>query len=815
MSVVFNGSNSYFAVPTGSHLTFGNQWSISCWAKFNGTGDIGNPIHQHWLFQRSGISFTGSSSCSIRFLESTNQFTALFTDSNNVSADCAFITGEVANSGWYHFVLLRQRNDKNNRAVTRLYVNNVLCDTDDTHDAQTGMIFNSPLFFGRRGDTTTSTVLSGQLAEWAKFDRCLSKTEITQLYNKHNPKLLSNGIPTLYFPMKNHYNDVISNIQAIGITNTAFSNDHPFTGNIYHPITTQQNTLPQLDGRVGRLEVDIQDLIAIVDTTNQSYLTGVNDIILSGIPSTGADVTLQLQNFFTNVQNNDNVRINPGIYRLSGTINIYGKHNVNIDARGATFIEINRLPSGTFWFDRCTGIIWNGGYITGADTLSYLLGIASGVEISGNGIEDLAPGIDNTNSSRKVLGQGFNLQFCKRMSFSDIRITNKYRGVCDYMSQDLTFNNLHHIGVQTGNLDNQDERKLLGTGTVDFGQYFKEGNRNSYTFHLGRTIRALFHNCRAEQCGGLMTLGTISLGAGPEGSLVGKDIVVNDCFAKNIYDNGLYSSSVDRVTVNSLRVVNDSGLPHSSIVGMKGRGEYVRFTNCYVEHVNNGYGIEGQGSVADYWTNFGGTGWSSQGCAITNCVGVDCVSNGIYLDRNNTIFPRDMLIQGNYFFNCGAGPSGRVPTGFLTSEAGDIHAVILCNDGYRAKIIDNVIENTGTFASDFGIFVGNKFVNNNYFITGAEIVNNKLLGQKVGIYLKNADYARVRNNYGEKIGAYNTHYIVESGVPTLIQTYNVKNSIFVDNIVAPTGHAYVLRTKPTGLWENNIVRDNLGEVQIN
>jgi hypothetical protein len=35
------------------------------------------------------------------------------------------------------------------------------------------------------------------------------------------------------------------------------------------------------------------------------------------------------------------------------------------------------------------------------------------------------------------------------------------------------------------------------------------------------------------------------------------------------------------------------------------------------------------------------------------------------------------------------------------------------------------------------------------------------------------------------------------------------------NIVAPTGHAYVLRTKPTGLWENNIVRDNLGEVQIN
>lgn len=319
-----------------------------------------------------------------------------------------------------------------------------------------------------------------------------------------------------------------------------------------------------------------------------------------------------------------------------------------------------------------------------------------------------------------------------------------------------------------------------------------------------------------EGCGGMITAGTLSLGAkaGAPNSYT-MNLIVDTCQAHNVYDNGIYLSSMHQADINNVRVVNDTGMPHSSIVGMKGRGSFIRFNKCYVEHTNNGYGVEGFGSISDYWNGFVSEGWSSQGCSITNCVGVDCVANGIYLDRNNTIFPRDTLIADNYFFDCGMGPSGRVPTGFLTNELGDMHAVILANDGMRVKIINNTIENSGSFGSDHGIFVGRKYLSNTVQLSGVEIRGNVLLGQKIGIYIKDADYATVSNNYGERIGAYNFHHISESGVPTLIQGLNVRNSRFLDNTLAPSGHAYVLRTKPTGLWENNIVRDNIGEVQIN
>lgn len=548
----------------------------------------------------------------------------------------------------------------------------------------------------------------------------------------------------------------------------------------------------------------------------QSYLTGVNDTVLSGIPSTGSDVTTLFKNFFNNIRNDSFVRISPGTYRVSDTVTAYGKNNVFIDARGCTFIEMNRLPSGTFWFDRCTGVTWQGGYITGADTMSYVLGIASGCERSGTNIESLAPGSDNGTSTRRVLGQAFNFNICREMTWSDFKVVGKYRILTDYYGQHIRLSDFYHRAVYTGSMDQQDRNPLLGTGVVTFGSWYKEAHRNTYSITIGRTYQLNLSNGITENCGGMIVAGTPSLGAGGAGNTNPANINIMYCQGNNVYDNGIYLSTCTRAEIIGCRIINDASLPHSATVGMKVRGPFVRFVDCYVEHTNNGYGFEGFGSTADYWTNFSTTGWTSQGSALLNSTAVDVCRHGVYLDRNNDIYTRDVTIQGNYFYECGSSVSGRVPTGYSPSAADAVanYAVISAEDGYRTRIIDNTIENSGSFAADYGIYAGNFYISNNY-LTGIVIRGNKLLGQKIGIYLKNATYANVSDNYGERIGFNNYHHIKESGTPALIQTYNVRNSKFTNNMVVPTGQGYVLRTKPTGLWENNIVQDNIGEVQIN
>lgn len=541
----------------------------------------------------------------------------------------------------------------------------------------------------------------------------------------------------------------------------------------------------------------------------RSYLSGVRDLAYEGVVTNGQDITASLQNFILSAPSNINIRIPAGNYTVSNTIQIDGKHGWNIDARQANFYEANRLPSGIFRFYGCSELTWDGGYFSGADTLSYILGIASGIELSGRGMEDLNP---NDASVRYILGQVFDTHICTGINISNVRVTNKYKVMTDNNSIKVRYSDIRHIGVHTGNMARDDETIIIGiTGTapltglasVELGAIFKETARTTYTFALNKTKQCIISQSYSKNTGGLLVAGSLSIGGGggsPE------QIVITDCFGNNMYDNGIYLSSCHKCTVDTVRIINDSTLPHS-IEGIKARGSDNVFINCYVEHANHAYGFEGYGNTSDYWNGFQSQGWSSEGCRIINCTAKDVRGHGIYLDRNNDIYPRDCLVAYNDFYNCGLGPWGRSPTGYKSNDT-ITSPVIRAVDGIRARIIGNRIEHTGSFAPDYSIYVGSYYYVG--YITGCEIADNIIIGAKRGIYLNNLDSFVVRNNTAERLGFHGQPFVIASGQPAMIICNNVKNGRIYDNTLTPTGHACMMYVNPDTTFENIRYRDNDG-----
>lgn len=324
MSAVFNGATSYIGIPTGSYLNFGIQWTVSWFFKINGTGIS----QQHYFFHRSGIGLTGDNTISARFVESTNAFIPFYRDSLAVAASTSTTTGEFAGSGWYHAVMVRQRNRSDGTSVLTNYLNGVQLGVDDTHFC-TGINFTTPLFLGRRGDTTTSVVLSGQMAEFAKFDRCLTKAEILQLYSGHDPQLLSNGKPSLYFPLRNDYADRIVGVTGIA-TVMSLSPDHPVPEKVYIQTNDTQNILPQLDGRVGSLEQ--RGFIDYIDWTP-------GGVPPSGISQTGA--------FFSSARLGDGYIASPNRSLSGCTVQAYasgGNNGVNSGTLQLIVMNLSPLP---------------------------------------------------------------------------------------------------------------------------------------------------------------------------------------------------------------------------------------------------------------------------------------------------------------------------------------------------------------------------------------------------------------------------------------------------------------------------------------
>lgn len=259
MAWQFNGVNSAAYVPSGEWTLFSTDgWTISFWFKIYGTG---TSAHQHWFFHRSGASLTDANTIGTRINETSNIITALYRSDNNQALDVQYdpgTTNEWTSSGWVHLVQTQSRRISNSTindatddySIGRLYVNGVLADTDNTHTgfdaANLGRIV-----FGKIGNASTNRTLSGALAEFVKWDRVITSTEVAQLYAGHSPLYLN---PTFYFPMRNDYVERIIGFTGIGINNVPIISDHPIGAKQYIPVNEYSTNTSIINNRLGQLE---------------------------------------------------------------------------------------------------------------------------------------------------------------------------------------------------------------------------------------------------------------------------------------------------------------------------------------------------------------------------------------------------------------------------------------------------------------------------------------------------------------------------------------------------------------------------------
>ena len=286
MAGYFIDSTSRMRIPSGQYMDLSaSGWAIAIWIKILGSGEN----HQNFIYHNSGQGLTEPNSPSVRIVESTNIIGVNFWDSRTPSAATTSTTinhdpgaaNEWSNSGWFHLVQQTSNGQPasatgDTTRYTTLFINGNRVATD----GQNGLVGATGLnlILGRRGDVSSQSNLSltGCLAEFCKFDRCLSSTEIRQLYSGHDPELLPNGPPAVYYPLRNDFIDKITGRTGVQV-NVLLTGDHPIPDKFYHPIGTQQTTLPQLDGRVGILEK--RGFLDTIDWTPQ------------GVPPTGISQT--------------------------------------------------------------------------------------------------------------------------------------------------------------------------------------------------------------------------------------------------------------------------------------------------------------------------------------------------------------------------------------------------------------------------------------------------------------------------------------------------------------------------------------------
>lgn len=285
MSVAFDGRNTTLVIPSGTWGVLDTEkgYSISIWGRVSGDNGVSQ---QQWLFHRSGAALGDANTCSIRITESSNAVTALDRDSaNSLGVNITYSsTGEWSNSGWFNMIVTRSRPYAGNitlgrsddTSYSKLYINGHLASSDSRTGALTTNI--NPICIGKIGNTQSLRTFSGDLAEFAIWDRVLSEGEISQIWRGHDPQFLE---PVLYFPLRNDYVDRINNITGIGITNARLILDHPPQVKVkgYYPLEEAVTVIPELITRLGTLEQ--RGLLDFVD-----WIPG--SIVASGYSQTGA-----------------------------------------------------------------------------------------------------------------------------------------------------------------------------------------------------------------------------------------------------------------------------------------------------------------------------------------------------------------------------------------------------------------------------------------------------------------------------------------------------------------------------------------------
>jgi len=222
-TALLDGSTQYFAAGNPAALQITGDFTASIWVKMDAVSGSSQ------VFFSKSNSTSNEQSWMIYYTGGATEFRGAIS-TNGSAFDVAPEGGVPVVSTWYNLVLTYDGSN------ARLYTNGVL----DDAPAYTAGINNSTanVRVGRRGDTGSPLYFDGSVAFPKIWDRALSQTEVTELYNDGNPKcfdLLGSGLKTnlVYSPTLSNWNGatgselVDNSVSSITTTNQGTT---PFTG---------------------------------------------------------------------------------------------------------------------------------------------------------------------------------------------------------------------------------------------------------------------------------------------------------------------------------------------------------------------------------------------------------------------------------------------------------------------------------------------------------------------------------------------------------------------------------------------------------
>ena len=175
--LINNYAQALQSQSNGSLNFTSNQFTLSVWVKVKGWTTTGVVVGQYETTTPSGWKL---------YHTSTNLLTFLFRD--NASTAKSVSTGALTTNVWYHIVA------RLNGTTSAIFVNGTLiASTASTLGMKP---VTQDLWVGDTSGATTTDIWNGTIDEITIYNRSLTNSEITALYNKQQPRFYNTGEQT-------------------------------------------------------------------------------------------------------------------------------------------------------------------------------------------------------------------------------------------------------------------------------------------------------------------------------------------------------------------------------------------------------------------------------------------------------------------------------------------------------------------------------------------------------------------------------------------------------------------------------------------
>lgn len=187
----FDGTNDYIDVPNNQSL-FSNESTISFWLKIESL--------THWTsFIRSGGSGSndGWKGYCLAYMIPENKFVYEDYNGTGYEADVSFYQSNLNITGWNNIIIVRSSNR------CKIFINNNIIAQDSNLVPYAKPVLTSLIFGANTGGT--SAFVHGSMDDIRIYNRILSNTEITALYNETTCTNVSVNDTTIYYVSNNAF----------------------------------------------------------------------------------------------------------------------------------------------------------------------------------------------------------------------------------------------------------------------------------------------------------------------------------------------------------------------------------------------------------------------------------------------------------------------------------------------------------------------------------------------------------------------------------------------------------------------------------